>query len=200
VTAEPATSVIVVTGVSGSGKTTIAGELANRLGWTFEEGDNLHPEANVAKLHAGIPLEDADRAPWLNAVAGWIDLQRARNEPSVITCSALKRSYREIIIDDRPNVRLVYLRGSYELIASRLAQRHGHLISAQNPKKSSIQLSTDCRLSRNATAVDSFSRPPEFTCRFESQQWHKCEIHRGECCGHHNQRRNLAAEYMFVEI
>lgn len=128
--AEPTALVLVVMGVSGSGKTTIAHELANRLGWTFEEGDVLHPAANVAKMHAGIPLDDADRAPWLNAVAEWIDRQRARNASGIITCSALKRSYRDIIIGDRPNVRVVYLRGSYELIASRLAQRHGHFMPA----------------------------------------------------------------------
>ena len=126
--AEPAALILVVMGVSGSGKTTIARELASRLHCTFEEGDDLHPAANVAKMHSGIPLDDADRSPWLKAVATWIDTQRARNTPGVITCSALKRSYRDIIIDSRPNVRLVYLRGSYELIASRLARRHGHFM------------------------------------------------------------------------
>ena len=98
-------------GVSGSGKTTIAEELAARLGWPFEEGDALHPEANVAKMHAGIPLTDADRLPWLERVAAWIDAQRAKKQPGIITCSALKRSYRKIVIGDRPEVRLVYLRG-----------------------------------------------------------------------------------------
>lgn len=121
-------SILVVMGVSGSGKTTIARELANRLGWTFQEGDHLHPAANIAKMSSGTPLDDADRAPWLKAVAAWIDMQRAKGESSVITCSALKRSYRDIIIGGRPDVRLVYLRGSYDLIASRLAQRHGHFM------------------------------------------------------------------------
>lgn len=129
-TPRPAVLILVVMGVSGSGKTTIARELATRLGWSFEEGDVLHPQANVAKMHSGIPLDDADRKPWLDAVATWIDMQRAKNTPGVITCSALKRSYREVIIGGRPDVRLVYLRGSYELIASRLAQRHGHFMPA----------------------------------------------------------------------
>ena len=90
--------ILVIMGVSGSGKSTIAEELAARLGWPFEEGDALHPESNIAKMHAGIPLTDADRKPWLERVAAWIDGQRAKKQPGIITCSALKRSYRQIII------------------------------------------------------------------------------------------------------
>jgi carbohydrate kinase (thermoresistant glucokinase family) len=120
--------VLVLMGVSGVGKSTIARELSARLGWTFEEGDSLHPEANVAKMHAGIPLTDADRRPWLESVAAWIDAQRARKQPGIITCSALKRSYRDIIIGNRPEVRLVYLRGGHDLIAERLAGRSGHFM------------------------------------------------------------------------
>lgn len=122
--------VLVVMGISGSGKSTIAQELAARLGWAFEEGDILHPEANVAKMHAGIPLTDADRQPWLEAVAAWIDGQRGKKQPGIITCSALKRSYRQIIIGGRPEVRLVYLRGGRDLIAEHLAGRHGHFMPA----------------------------------------------------------------------
>ena len=120
--------VLVVMGVSGSGKTTVAKELALRLGWAFEEGDSLHPAVNIAKMHAGIPLTDEDRLPWLKNVAAWIDAQRARKQPGIITCSALKRSYRQIIIGDRPEVRLVYLRGGKSLIAEHLAGRHGHFM------------------------------------------------------------------------
>ena len=120
--------ILVVMGVSGSGKTTIAKALAARLGWPFEEGDALHPEANVAKMHAGLPLTDADRQPWLEAVAAWIDGQRAKRLPGIITCSALKRSYRQVIIGNRPELRLVYLRGSRALIAERLERRHGHFM------------------------------------------------------------------------
>ena len=115
-------------GVSGSGKTTVAKELAARLGWAFEEGDSLHPALNIAKMHAGIPLTDEDRLPWLERVAAWIDAQRAKKQPGIITCSALKRSYRRIIIGDRPEVRLVYLRGGKDLIAEHLAGRHGHFM------------------------------------------------------------------------
>jgi ribose 5-phosphate isomerase A len=122
--------ILVVMGISGAGKTTIAEELAARLGWAFEEGDALHPEANVAKMHAGIPLTDADRQPWLEAIAAWIDHQRAKKQPGIITCSALKRSYRQIIIGDRPEVRLVYLRGGRDVVAEHLAGRHGHFMPA----------------------------------------------------------------------
>ena len=89
--------ILVIMGVSGSGKSTIAEELSARLGWPFEEGDSLHPESNVAKMHAGMPLTDADRLPWLERVAAWIDGQRARKQPGIITCSALKRAYRQVI-------------------------------------------------------------------------------------------------------
>jgi ribose 5-phosphate isomerase A len=122
--------ILVIMGVSGAGKSTVARELAARLGWAFEEGDALHPEVNVAKMHAGIPLTDADRQPWLEAVAAWIDGQRARKQPGIITCSALKRAYRQIIIGDRPEVRLVYLRGGRDLIAEHLAGRHDHFMPA----------------------------------------------------------------------
>ena len=120
--------VLVIMGISGSGKSTIAEELSARLGWPFEEGDSLHPESNIAKMHAGIPLTDADRMPWLERVAAWIDGQRARKQPGIITCSALKHAYRQIIIGNRPEVRLVYLRGGRDLIAEHLAGRHGHFM------------------------------------------------------------------------
>jgi ribose 5-phosphate isomerase A len=122
--------ILVVMGVSGVGKSTVAEALSARLGWPFEEGDALHPEVNVAKMHAGIPLTDADRQPWLERVAAWIDAQRARKQPGIITCSALKRSYREVIIGARPEVRLVYLRGGRDLIAMHLAGRSGHFMAA----------------------------------------------------------------------
>jgi ribose 5-phosphate isomerase A len=122
--------VLVIMGVSGAGKSAVAKALAARLGWPFEEGDWLHPEANVAKMHAGIALTDTDRQPWLEAVAAWIDNQRAKHQPGIITCSALKRTYRKIVIGDRPEVRLIYLRGAHAIIAERLASRHGHFMPA----------------------------------------------------------------------
>jgi gluconokinase len=124
----PAPAVVVIMGVSGAGKTTIGKQLAERLHWSFIEGDVLHPPENVAKMRCGQPLTDADRAPWLGAVAGAIDGWRCRGERGVITCSALKRSYRRQIIGDRRDVRLVYLEGTREFIARRLAARQGHFM------------------------------------------------------------------------
>jgi ribose 5-phosphate isomerase A len=121
--------VLVIMGVSGVGKSTVAEALAARLGWPFEEGDALHPEVNIAKMHAGIPLTDADRQPWLERVAAWIDARRAAKQPGIITCSALKQSYRQAIIGDRPEVRLVYLRGGPDLVTTHLAGRSGHFMA-----------------------------------------------------------------------
>jgi ribose 5-phosphate isomerase A len=120
--------ILLVMGVSGAGKTSVGRALAERLGWPFEEGDLLHPRANIAKMRSGIPLTDADRAPWLAAVAAWIDERRRRGEPGIITCSALKQAYRKVVIGDRPEVRLVYLRGAPDLIADRLARRSDHFM------------------------------------------------------------------------
>jgi len=122
--------ILVIMGVSGVGKSAVAQEVAARFGWPFQEGDALHPEANVAKMQAGIPLTDPNRQPWLERVAAWIDDQRVKKQPGIITCSALKRSYRQIIVGDRPEVRLIYLRGSRDLIAQRLAGRSGHFMPA----------------------------------------------------------------------
>jgi carbohydrate kinase (thermoresistant glucokinase family) len=124
----PEPQVLVVMGVSGSGKTTVAKDLAARLGWPFLEGDDLHPPANVAKMHAGTPLTDEDRMPWLQAIAAWIDARTHANEPGVVTCSALKHSYRDILIGTRPHVRLVYLQGDKAVIAKRLSARKGHFM------------------------------------------------------------------------
>jgi gluconokinase len=123
-------TVLVVMGVSGSGKTTIAKGIAAAKGWTLLEGDTFHPPANVAKMAAGTPLTDEDRWPWLRAIAAAIDACRARGESAVVACSALRRAYREILIGDRPDVRLVYLRGSQALIGERMRARHGHFMPA----------------------------------------------------------------------
>jgi gluconokinase/6-phosphogluconolactonase len=117
-------------GVSGSGKTTIGQRLAQRLGWRFEGGDRLHPPKNVVKMQNGQPLDDNDREPWLTAVAEVIDGWRGRGECGVITCSALKQTYRWQIVGDRSDVRLVYLEGPRELIAERLAVRKRHFMPA----------------------------------------------------------------------
>ena len=119
---------IVVMGVAGSGKSTVAALLATMLGYQFQEGDLLHPPENVKKMQSGTPLTDADRTTWLNRVAAKIHSWRAHGEGGVISCSALKRSYRDIIIGERKDVALVYLKGSYDLIHGRLAARHEHFM------------------------------------------------------------------------
>ena len=122
--------IVLIMGVSGSGKTTIGALLAGRLGWTYAEADDFHPAANVAKMSAGHPLTDADRWPWLEAIGRWIDERRAAGESAVVTCSALKRSYRDVLRKDRPEVHVVYLDGSHDLIAGRMVTRQGHFFQA----------------------------------------------------------------------
>ena len=121
-------AVLVVMGVSGSGKSTIASMLAHRLHWTYEDGDWLHPQSNIEKMHHGEPLNDKDRWPWLHAIANWIDAIRKAGGHGVVACSALKRAYRDIIAGDRPDVRIVYLKGDRDLIARRIAARADHFM------------------------------------------------------------------------
>ena len=121
-------TVAIVMGVSGSGKTTVAERLAAAEGWTLLEGDSFHPPANVAKMAAGTPLTDADRWPWLRAIAARIDVLLKRGESAVVACSALRRAYRDVLIGDRPDVRLVYLKGSKTLIGERMKARKGHFM------------------------------------------------------------------------
>ena len=122
--------ILVVMGVSGSGKTTIGTQLALTLHWDFEDADWFHPTRNIDKMHAGIALTDEDRAPWLIAIADFIDRARTAGQRAVVTCSALKRRYRTVIIGNRPDVRLVYLKGDMELIGRRIATRHEHFMPA----------------------------------------------------------------------
>ncbi len=128
--AEPAgeIAVLVVMGVSGSGKSTIASMLAHRLHWIYEDGDWLHPKSNIEKMHHGDPLNDADRWPWLHAIADWIDATRKAGHHGVVACSALKRAYRDVLIGDRSDVRIVFLKGDRELIGGRIAARSDHFM------------------------------------------------------------------------
>jgi gluconokinase len=121
-------SIVVVMGVSGCGKSTIASMLAHRLNWIFEEGDWFHPPSNVEKMHGGVPLTDEDRWPWLHGIAAWIDATRRVGNHGTVACSALKRAYRDILVGNRPDVRIVYLKGERDLIARRLAARDGHFM------------------------------------------------------------------------
>lgn len=118
--------IVIVAGVSGSGKTTVGSLLASELGWPYVDGDSLHPPANVAKMASGQPLTDADRSPWLAAVGSWIDGQVARDAPGIVACSALKRQYRRTLLGHRPSAVVAFLLIDYDVAASRLAARRGH--------------------------------------------------------------------------
>jgi carbohydrate kinase (thermoresistant glucokinase family) len=120
--------ILIVMGVSGSGKTTVAAMLAGRLHWRFQEGDALHPQANVDKMHHGVPLTDDDRLPWLDSIAALVDRWNAQGVSGVITCSALKRAYRDRLRAGRTDVELIYLRGARELVSARITQRMGHFM------------------------------------------------------------------------
>jgi gluconokinase len=117
--------VIVVMGVAGVGKTTVGSLLASRLGWSFVDGDDFHPPANIEKMRSGVPLDDSDRMPWLDTlrgrITGWLD----RAQDTVLACSALRRAYREKL-SPKPGVVFVYLEGSFEEIEERLVSRQGH--------------------------------------------------------------------------
>jgi gluconokinase len=120
------TTTIVVMGVSGAGKSTVAAALVTRLGWDFAEGDDFHPPANVEKMRAGIPLDDEDRWPWLRRLAQWIGEHEAAGTNAVVTCSALKRAYRDVLCDGHPSVWFAHVSADPELIRGRVEHRHGH--------------------------------------------------------------------------
>ncbi len=122
--------VLIVMGVSGSGKTTVAERLAAQLGWMFQEGDALHPPANVAKMASGQPLDDADRAPWLEIIAQWVQARLVAGQNGVVTCSALKRSYREQIGNGTPGVQFVYLHGDRATLEAHVKARHHEYMPA----------------------------------------------------------------------
>ena len=124
------TTTLVVMGVSGSGKTTVARLLAERLGWVFAEGDDYHPPANVEKMHAGHPLTDADRAPWLAALTAWIGDHERAGTDAVLTCSALKRAYRDELRAGHPSVWFVHVSVDPATLKHRLEERKGHYMPA----------------------------------------------------------------------
>jgi gluconokinase len=158
---------LVIMGVSGSGKTTIADKLAERLGWTCEDGDKYHPKSNVEKMSAGHPLTDEDRWPWLNAIADEIERVCKARGHVVVACSALKRTYRDVLLRGRDDVRIVFLNGTQKLIAGRLALRKDHfmppgLLDSQfktletpGPDENAIDVSIDASVD---TIVDNIIR------------------------------------------
>jgi carbohydrate kinase (thermoresistant glucokinase family) len=148
--------VVLIMGVAGSGKTTIGSKLAAALGWSFRDADDFHPPANIAKMSAGLPLTDEDRAPWLAAIRAHIGTSLARGENAVVTCSALKESYRQAVVSDPAVVKLVYLHGDFALLLQRLRQRQGHFM-----KESMLRSQCDAlEPPRDALTLD-VAQPPE---------------------------------------
>ena len=152
--------IILVMGVSGSGKTTVGQVLAKSLGWEFCDADALHPVANIEKMSRGIPLDDVDRKPWLErlqqAIAQW--LQEDKN--MVLACSALKAAYRQILLQDKERIKLIYLKGDFKIIQERLKKRLDHYMS---PELLQSQLDT-LEEPSEAITID-VSQPPEVVVR-----------------------------------
>lgn len=157
--------VVLVMGVSGAGKSTVGGRLAAELGWAFLDGDDLHSAASMAKMKAGIPLTDADRAPWLAAIGDGIDRWAAGGAAGVVACSALKRAYRDQLRAGRPNIQLVNLDGDRDLLAARLEHRTGHFmppalldsqlatLEAPAPEERAIPVDISWPLARQTAAI-----------------------------------------------
>ena len=118
--------IVIVAGVAGSGKTTVGAQVAGRLSWRFADADDFHPAANVAKMRAGIPLTDEDRVPWLHAIGAWMDDLIAAGQSGVVTCSALKRAYRDELLRGRPAATMFFLQVSRDVLVRRLTGRMGH--------------------------------------------------------------------------
>ncbi len=129
-----APSIAIIMGVSGAGKTTVGKALAERLDWLFADADDFHPEANVQKMAGGQPLNDQDRAPWLAKLREVMDEHMAQQKPLVLTCSALKRAYRKTLGSDRPEVLLVHLDGTFDLLLQRMQGRKDHFMPASQLK------------------------------------------------------------------
>lgn len=125
------TRFLIVMGVSGSGKTTIGQAIASKLGWDFYDADDFHPKENIAKMAMGIPLTDADRAPWLASLHDLIESCLTQDRPGVLACSGLKESYRQFLLEGNERVEIIYLRGSYELIWSRMSARKDHYMKPE---------------------------------------------------------------------
>jgi gluconokinase len=150
--------VLVVMGAAGTGKSKVAATLAERLGWDLGEGDDLHPAANVAKMSSGQPLTDEDRWPWLDNVASWIDDHVATGRPGIMTCSALKKAYRDRLRG--PGVAFVHLNGTRELLAARLAARRDHYMPS-SLLDSQLEALQPLEADENGIVVELDSKSPE---------------------------------------
>jgi carbohydrate kinase (thermoresistant glucokinase family) len=152
---EDKTLILIITGVSGSGKTTVGKLLAQQMNWPFYEGDDFHPPANIEKMKSGHPLTDEDRMPWLKSMRKLIEKLIAEKRSSVIACSALQESYRKILSDDLSEVWFVFLQATYEQIYPRMITRHGHFMPAELLKSQFDALEPP----EDATVVDASQSP-----------------------------------------
>lgn len=150
------TRFLIVMGVSGSGKTTIGKALASKLGWDFYDADNFHPLENITKMEKGIPLTDSDRASWLASLHDLIESCLTRNRPGVLACSALKENYRQKLLQGSGGVQLIYLKGSYELIWSRMSSRKDHYMKPEMLKSQfdALEEPTDALVVEISHSVD----------------------------------------------
>jgi gluconokinase len=155
--------ILLVAGVAGSGKTTVGRVLAGELGWTFADGDSFHPPGNVAKMRAGTPLTDEDRLPWLRSICAWIDERVAAGESAVITCSALKRSYRELLLTGRP-AKMAFLAIGEHDDEARLQRRAGHFFPEGLVASQFAVLEPPTAAEPNVVVITS-SRTPELTAQ-----------------------------------
>lgn len=160
-------SCLVIMGVSGVGKTTIARLLAERLDLTFAEADDFHPPDNIAKMSDGVALTDADRQPWLEAIRDWIDAHAAAGNTSIVTCSALKHRYRQVLRQASARVRFVYLHGTPELLAARIGERGGHFMPP-SLLKSQLDALEPLHDDEDGVTVDVSGTPAEVTAKVVS--------------------------------
>ncbi|MEZ5849158.1 MAG: gluconokinase [Hyphomicrobiaceae bacterium] len=155
--------VIVVMGVSCCGKSTTGRYLSRMMGWPFRDADTFHPAANIEKMSRGEPLTDDDRWPWLAAIAAWIDAHRSAGSSAIVTCSALRRAYRDVLIGERADVGLVYLRGSFALLSGRIGRRKNHFMPPALLKSQFATLEEPAADER--ALVVSVTRPPKVVAR-----------------------------------
>ncbi|MBO0825704.1 MAG: gluconokinase [Actinobacteria bacterium] len=152
--------IVVVAGVAGSGKTTIGEQLASRLDWIFADGDSFHPAANVAKMRAGLPLTDDDRKPWLAAITSWMDDVISSGQSAVLACSALKRRYRQELLDGRDEAVIVFLEISREQDEARVLARKGHFFAEPLLASQYAALEAPDPTERRVYPIATSSQPP----------------------------------------